>query len=139
MATPSRILGGGEHADPQVLGLVTRFPVHFHHPVGETERETAPDDALDVDPVGKQLDRRFHLAGELHRTDAQRPAAPRCPGPAKEKPGQLPQCIQTKTPRHDRIAREMAFEEPQVGPDVRFRHEAPFAVRTAVVRDVVLR
>ena len=68
---------GLEQADAQILGLIDALAVGLQPAVGDAEHELALEDALDVDAVDDELDRRQHLVGEFDLADAERPAAAR--------------------------------------------------------------
>ena len=52
--------------------------------------------------------------------------------PAEEKTDQLPQGIEPQATGHDRITGKVAVEEPQIRPDIQFRHEFAAAILTPV-------
>src|SRR6185312_11421887 len=53
--------------------------------------------------------------------------------PAEEEADQLPHGVQAQAPRHDRIAEEMAAEEPEVRLDVEFGLDIALAIVAAVL------
>src|SRR5690606_14957081 len=72
----------------------------------------------EVDTVLDLLDRRRDHALELHLTGGKGHALARLAQPAEEETGQLPHGVEAKAARHDRIAREVAREEPMVRLDL---------------------
>jgi len=67
-----------------------------------------------------------------------RPRTP-APGialPAKKEPYQLPQGIEPKTARHDRVRFKVAVEEPEVRSDIELCDDFTFAVLSAVRIDL---
>src|SRR5690606_35663961 len=116
---------GLEQADPEVLGLVDALAVRLHPAVGDAEHELGAEDALQVDAVDHLLDGGQHLVDELDLADAERPPPTRGPEPAEEEADHLPQGVEAEAARHDRIALEMAAEEPEIRPHVELgAHEA---------------
>src|SRR6266404_4393341 len=107
----SSVLG---QADSHVQRLVYRVAVGLHEAVGDAHHQLAQDHALEMHVVSKPLDGWNDHARELNFAHSQRAAPARGPHPAEEKAQQLPHCIKSKAPRHDRIAFEMAGEEPEV-------------------------
>ena len=91
------------------------LPSAFTQPSAMPSTSLRAHDALEIDAVFDELDLRRDLAGELHLADAERPAAARLAEPAEKEAGQLPQRVEAEAARHDRIALEMALEEPEVG------------------------
>src|SRR5215468_949840 len=85
----------------------------LHHFVAEqTDLEVVRP--IDVDAVDHVLDRGQNLAGEFQFTQSERASLAGRAQPAQEKAEQLPERIEAQAARHDRIALEMAGEEPQV-------------------------
>ena len=76
-----------------------------------------------------------NLAGEFDFAAAERAAASGAAFPGKEEADELPHGIQAEAAGHDRIALEVAGEEPEVGVDVQFGDDFAFAVFAAVVGD----
>ena len=98
--------------------------------------ELAPEDALDVDAVDHLLDRGQHLIDEFDFADAERPTAAGQAEPAEEEARQLPQRVEPEASRHDRIALEMATEEPQLRLDVELGAHFALAMGAAGLGDV---
>ena len=91
---------------------------------------------LDVDAVDDLLDGRQHLAGEFQLAEPERPSPARRAEPAEEEAEQLPQRIEAQAARHDRIAFEMAGEEPEVGLEIEHGAHQAFAVFAAGLGDL---
>ncbi len=121
-----------EQAHAQVGGHVDFLAVGQEARIADRHDQLALDDALDVDFVGHELDVGPHLAGELDLARTQ------CAPPARQlQPGQvetdeLPHRVQAQAARHDRIALEVAVEEPEIRPHVQFGANPPQPVRAAV-------
>ncbi|MNJ48214.1 hypothetical protein D3C77_434010 [compost metagenome] len=77
-----------------------------------------------------------HLAEELHFARAQCAPAPGIALPAEEETDQLPHGIQAQAAWHDRVAFEMATEEPQVRMNIEFGDDFTLAVPAAVLTNV---
>src|SRR5690606_8747751 len=125
-----------EQTDAHVLAGVDQAIVHLDLPVGDTHVQPAHDDPLERHPVAHHRAIRRHLAGEAHLAGAQRPAVTGAALPAEEESDQLPQRVDPEAARHDRVAHEVALEEPQVRIDVQLRHHLALAVLAAVAGDV---
>src|SRR5690606_22607545 len=104
----------------QVGGLVDGFSIGLQPAVGSAEDETTAHHALEVDPVFDLLDRRRDHALEFHFAGRQGHALARLAQPTEEKAGQLPHGVKAEAARHDRIAWEMAGEEPEIRMHVEF-------------------
>ena len=87
------------------------------------------------DVVGDFFMGRQHLSGEFDFAAAERAAASRPAFPGEEEADQLPHGVQAEAAGHDRVALEVAGEEPEVGVDVQFGDDFAFAVFAAVVVD----
>ena len=72
----------------------------------------------------------MHHAGKLDLADAKRAALAGGAKPAEEEADELPERIEPQAARHDRIALEMAGEEPQIGLHIEFSDDLALAVFT---------
>src|SRR5690606_17542501 len=117
-----------EQADAHIGASIDDLAVRFEHAVGDAHDQLAVDDALQVDLVDHLLDVRGHLAGELDLADAQRPTLAGAADPAQVEADQLPHGVQAQAAGHDRIADEVALEEPEVRIDVEFGLDIALAV-----------
>ena len=83
-------------------------------------------------------DRRHDHAGEFDLADAERAASAGSAEPAEEEARELPQGVEPEAARHDRVALEMAAEEPVETAVARHRQlggDLAFAVRAARLGD----
>src|SRR5690606_5328987 len=124
-----------EQADAHILTGVDDLAVGLEHAVGDAHDQLAIDDALQVNLIDHLLYVRRHLAGEFDLADAQGAALARSADPAEVEADQLPHGVQAQAARHDRIADEVALEEPEVGVDVEFGLDIALAVVAAVGGD----
>ncbi|MPL82870.1 hypothetical protein SDC9_28819 [bioreactor metagenome] len=123
--------------DLHVLDDVDHFAIGLDDAVGDAHGQPAGLQRLgEIDLVGQHLAIGAHHAGELHLADAKRIAPPLPAAPAEVEAGQLPQPVKAETAGHDRVAREMAFEEPQVRGDVEFGDDMALAMQPAIGRDL---
>src|SRR4051812_33676043 len=103
-----------EEADPQVVSHIDDVAICLHDTIGDCQLQPAQDHPLQVDDVLDFAHAGHDHASELDLADPKRAASARCADPAEEEPRKLPQRIEPQAPRHDRITREMALEEPVV-------------------------
>ncbi len=97
------------------------FPAVDQHPgIADRHHQLALDDALDVDLVGDQLGIGSDFAVELHLAGAECPAATGQAQPGQVEADQLPHRVEPEAAGHDRVAEEMAAEEPEVRADIEF-------------------
>ena len=123
--------------DLHVLDDVDHLAIGLDDPIRDAHGQAAGLDGLgEIDLVGQHLAVGADHAGEFHLTHAERVAAPLPAAPAEVEAGQLPQAIEAEAAGHDRVAGEVAGEEPQVGGDVEFGHDMALAVQAAIFRDV---
>src|SRR6478672_612164 len=113
-----------EEPDPQVLGRIDRVAVGFKPAVPGAKGEFSPDHPLQLDNIFELAHGRQHHAGEFDFADTQRTALARSAEPTQEKAKQLPQRVEPKASRHNRIAFEMAGEKPEVRLHVELGHDA---------------
>ena len=97
---------------PQVGRLVDGLAVGLQPAIGDAEHQPSAHDALEVDAVFDLLDGWRDHALELHFAGRQRHALAGLAEPAEEEAGQLPHGIEAEAAGHDRVADEMAGEEP---------------------------
>src|SRR5690554_2476404 len=116
----SEPFGGGEQSNPQVGRGVDLAAVHERAAVTDHQCQLAAHDPADVDLIGDQFGVRQYLPGELDLAHAQRAPAAGFAEPGKVEAAQLPHRIHAQAAGHDRIALEVAFEEPQVRSDLEF-------------------
>ena len=105
-----------EQADAQVLGGVDSLAIGFQPAVADAKGEFAPDDALQI---------RRHIRASsswaapcpenLTSPTLKRAAIAGLAEPAEKEAEQLPQRVEPEAAGHDRIALEVAGEEPEVG------------------------
>ena len=84
------------------------------------------------------LTRGQHHAGEFYLADTERAPASRSPEPAQKKARKLPQGVETKTTRHDRVTFEVACKKPvdiRISGHAQLRLQLSLAVRTATFRN----
>src|SRR5215468_6142233 len=91
--------------------------------VGDAEHELAAHDALDVDAVDHVLDGGQNLAGEFQFAQSERASLAGCAQPAQ-------------AAGHDRIALEMAGEEPKVRLELEHGADQALAILAAGFRDL---
>src|SRR6185295_10238298 len=103
-----------DQGDLQVARPADDLAVRRHPAIRDAKYQLGAHHALDLDAVDDLLHGRQHLAGELQFTEAERPAAPRGTAPAEKKTDHLPQRIQSKASRHDRVALEVTGKKPEV-------------------------
>src|SRR5690606_20432827 len=132
----SEPLGTGEQPDPQVGGGVDLAPIRQRAPVPDDQGQLAAHHPADVDLVSHQFRVREYLPRELDLPDAQGTAAPRLAEPGEVEAAQLPHRVDAQAARHDRIADEVAVEEPQVRADVELGADHALAVLAAFGGDL---
>src|SRR5690554_7630048 len=86
--------------------------------------------------VGDLLRIRQYLTEEFHLAGAQCAAAALIAEPAQVEADQLPHGVQAEAAGHDRVAFEMALEEPQVWMDIELGNDLALAEAAASVADV---
>src|SRR5580704_12043456 len=128
-------LGVAEQADLEIERAINDRAVRREPAVGNAEHQLRAHHALDVDAVDDVLHRRQHLPGKLDLTHTERAALAGRAEPAEEEAEQLPQRIKTEAAGHDRIAFEVAREEPHVGLKLEHRADQALAVFAAHLRD----
>src|SRR5690606_19581864 len=104
-------------------------------PVRHAHDQAAPDDPPDVDVIGHEAARWRYLAREPDLARPQCAAPARRAGPAEEEPHELPHGIEPEAPGHDRVPREVAAEEPELGANVQLGDQVPLAVAAAFRAD----
>src|SRR6056297_4171831 len=127
----------GKQSYPKIFGFVDDDAVAEHLRIGDAHRELAHDDALHLHTVFNLLVSRQDLSREFYITDAQCAPMALAATPAEEEADQLPHRVQTQAARHDRVAFEMAGEEPQIRMDIQFRLHFALAVFATLVGDQV--
>ena len=125
-----------EKPDPEVGGLVYGLAVGLQPAVADAEHQPAAHDALEVDAVLDLLVRRRHHARELHLAGRQRAALAGLAQPAEEEAAHLPQRVEAEAAGHDRVADEMAGEEPEVAVDVEFGADIALVELAAALADL---
>src|SRR5215467_2662511 len=125
-----------EQTDLEVHRPIDDRAVRRQPTVGDAEHELAAHDALDVDAVDHVLDRGQNLAGEFQFAQSERASLAGCAHPAQEKAEQLPERIEAQAAGHDRIALEVAGEEPQVRLELEHGAHQALAVLAAGFRDL---
>src|SRR5215831_9983820 len=125
-----------EQTDLEVHRPIDDRAVRREPTVGDAEHELAAHDPLDVDAVDHVLDRGKNLAGEFEFTQSERAPLTGGAQPAQEEAEQLPERIEAEAAGHDRIALEMAGEEPQVRLELEHGADQAFAVFAAGFRDL---
>src|SRR5262245_2379234 len=129
-----------EEANSQILGRIDGLAIGLQPAVTGAEGKFAPDYPLELDDIFELLHGGENHSGKLHLADAKSTAPSRSAQPAKEEAEQLPQRVEAKAAGHDRIAFEMAGEEPKVWLHVEFGDDAAMAVLAAFLfhlRDAV--
>src|SRR5690606_11185950 len=104
--------------------------------IGNSQGQRAVDGALDVQVVSDFLRGGQHLAEEFHFAGAQGAATAAVTLPAEEEADQLPHGIQAKAAGHDRVAFEMAAEEPQIRMNIELGDDLALAVLAADIGDM---
>jgi hypothetical protein len=105
-------------ADLQIGRRINSLAVGLQPAVGDAEHQAAAHHALEVDAIFDQLHLWRDHALELHFAGGKRHALAGLAQPAEEKAGQLPHGVEAEAARHDRVADEMAGEEPEIRLDV---------------------
>src|SRR5690606_15465576 len=126
----------GEQANAQAFGAVDLAAVDADAAIGDTEDQRAVDGALDMDVVGDFLGGRQYLTEEFHLAATQSTSTARVALPAQIEADQLPHGIEAEAARHDRVAFEVATEEPQVRVDVELSDDFALAVLAAGFADM---
>src|SRR5690606_8042247 len=98
--------------------------------------QRAVDGALDMDVIGDLLGGRQDLAKEFHFARAEGTAAAGVALPAEIEADQLPHGVQAQAAGHDRIAFEMASEEPEIRVDIQLGDQLALAILAAHFADV---
>src|SRR5712692_8431891 len=117
-----------EQTDLEVHRPIDDRTVRRQPTVGDAEHQLAAHDPLDVDAVDHVLDGGKNLAGEFQLPEPERASLAGGAEPTQEEAEQLPERIETQAAGHDRIALEMAGEEPQVRPEIEYGANQAFAI-----------
>src|SRR5690606_14650235 len=132
----SEPFGGGEQSDPQVGRGVDLARVRDRAAVADHQCQLAAHHPSDVDLIRDQFGVRQYLSGELDLPHAQGAPATGLAEPGKIEAAQLPHRVHAQAAGHDRVALEVALEEPQVGADLEFGTDHALAVLATLGRDL---
>src|SRR5215470_14949365 len=125
-----------EQSDLQVLRAIDNLAVHGKPPVDNAQHQLSTHHALDIGLINDFAGMRQHLPGKFQIAQAQRPAAALAADPAEVKTDHLPQRVQPKAARHDRVILEMAAEKPEVRFHVELGADQALAVLAAAVANL---
>ena len=113
------------------------FAVSFHASVCDAHRQSAGLNGFgEIHKIGQHLAIGAHHTCQLYFADTQCVTAPQPAAPAEIEAGQLPKPVKPKATGHNRVARKVAIEEPEIGSDIKLGNDMALTMFAAVAADV---